>query len=65
MRKFPKTLHVTLDKYVNDPEPSLTIHEDGIDDSEFTETKAVAVYRLVEVGKVVVERRYIGKQGRR
>lgn len=54
--KFPQQIHVVREKE-GDLE-YLSIREDGIQDENFTETTAVAVYNLAEVGQVEVERKY-------
>lgn len=57
MKKFPKIIHVTREIPAND-DSYLNVHEDGPPD-DADETQPCAIYQLVEVGKVVVDRRFV------
>lgn len=56
MKKFPKQIHVTIEHEGTDDEYLNAYASAG--DRSFEETTRVAIYQLVEVGKVVVQRRF-------
>lgn len=59
MSKFPKVIHVTRegdgeDEYLN-------VREDGVE--RIDEPMEVAIYELVEVGRVEITKSYVGRVG--
>lgn len=58
MKQFPKLIYVARE------EEYLTIRADGETDTDFESTTPVAIYKLLDVGKVVVDRRYVGGKGK-
>jgi hypothetical protein len=59
MPKFPPVVHITQE--ADDDKPYLIVHEDGFETVETDQD--VAVYKLVSVGAVKVERTYVQKKG--
>lgn len=52
-KKFPKLIHVTIEEPGND-EPYLNVNEEGVfGAAEAGESKPCAIYKLVEVGKII------------
>jgi hypothetical protein len=60
MKTFPKQLFVSREQ--DGDESYLIAHEDGVADSIVENGTPTATYQLVEVGKVVVERRFESKK---
>lgn len=55
-KKFPNVIHVTEEVPAND-DPFLIVHKAGV--SEINEPQAVAIYKLVSVGKVIIQRKVV------
>ena len=56
MPKFPNTIHITEEG--DKGEEWLEVHEDGVFDIDEA-GKPVAVYQLVSVGRVSIQKQYI------
>ena len=56
--KFPKILHVTKQEPDND-EPYLLTHLGGVFDVD--EAQPMAIYRLISVGRVQIDKKFVGK----
>jgi hypothetical protein len=59
--KFPNLIHVVREQPERDEE-YLAIEPEGVFSESFNRTKACAIYRLVDVGRVVVQRHFEGKR---
>lgn len=55
-KRFPEYIHITEEKPSND-EPFLIAHKDGV--ASITEPQDVAIYKRVNVGKVIVSRKVV------
>lgn len=58
MKKFPQLIHVTVEG--NNP-PYFQVNERGVFDVE-EPGKPIAIYKLVEVGTVQIDKRFIKKR---
>lgn len=58
MKKFPRLIHVTVEGKGEDE--YLSVNTDGVASID-ENLKPVAIYQLVEVGKVGIAKRFIGK----
>lgn len=56
MDGFPKKIYVSMEDST-DGDPYLTVAQDMFEG--WDESREVAVYQLVEVGEVIVERRFV------
>lgn len=56
-KTFPNLIHVTREMEGTEDE-YLNVHMDGALGTEFEATTPAAIYQLVEVGKVVVTRKF-------
>lgn len=64
-KKFPPVIHVTLEEQAND-EPYLQVNESGVfDAAEVGESKPCAIYKLVEVGKVIAPPSFVSSKRKR
>lgn len=58
-QKFPKVIHVIEERPAND-DAYLAVIEGGV--FALADPQPVAVYRLVEVGRVEITKRFIGEK---
>jgi hypothetical protein len=63
MLKFPELIHVAIEHPEND-DPYFTVFREGIGESD-EDGQHVAVYKLVKVGQVFHDRRFVEKKGRK
>lgn len=60
--KFPKIIHVTEERPDNGT-PWLQVHKGGV--AYIDEPQDVAVYQLVKVGRVAIDKRFVEKRSHR
>jgi len=56
--KYPNLIHVTREQLDTD-NTYLQVHDDGVFDTAFEQTRDCAIYKLVSVGRVEVMRRFV------
>lgn len=61
--KFPTLIHVTEEDLDSSGDPWLLVHRDGVNSIE--DPQDVAVYKLVSIGRVDIQKKYVEKKGKK